>query len=159
MITTLDLIFAVVVDGTQLTSVVVVGSAIPMVFVTFTGAPIVSQVHLAIPGFAQKSREAMMSYLKNVPRTADLSVETIKSNLYPRRSRVRLCDLVAARSPVRPMSFINTKPGPRRWWEGRGDVYFYATEKSRPAKGTHKFFPEVWEQVFAQIKQNGARRT
>ncbi|EER28477.1 hypothetical protein CPC735_063500 [Coccidioides posadasii C735 delta SOWgp] len=104
--------------------------------------------------FAQQSREHMLSYLQNVPRTATLSIETMKFNFYPRRTQVAISDLAPGKSLTRPVSFINTNPQPQPWWRGKDGVHFYTPEANRPAKSTPKFFPEAWERVFAQIKQN-----
>lgn len=126
-----------------------------MFFVSYTAAPFVNHISLALPAFAQQSREHMLSYLKNIPRTATLNIETMKFNFYPRRTQVAISDLFPAKALTRPVSFININPQPRPWWKGQDGVYFFAPEKNRPAKSTPKFFPEAWEQVFAQVKQNG----
>ncbi|KAL1961051.1 hypothetical protein VTO42DRAFT_4939 [Malbranchea cinnamomea] len=141
-----------------MTSAIVVGSAIPMFFVCWTAAPFVTQVFLQLPGFAQASNEAMHSYLKNVPRTATLSIETMMFNFYPCRTKVTVAQLVPASSKTRPVTFMNAVPQETSWWKGKEAIYFYAPEKSRPAKRTVKFFPEVWEQVFAHIKNNKLKR-
>ncbi|WEW59256.1 hypothetical protein PRK78_004725 [Emydomyces testavorans] len=133
---------------------IVVAGAIPMLFVSYTAAPFVNQIYLVLPAFAQQSREHMLSYLKSIPRTALLSIETMKFNFYPRRTQVAISDLVPGRALLRPVSFINSNPQPQPWWRGKDGVYFYAPEKNRPAAPTPKFFPEAWEQVFAQVKQN-----
>ncbi|KMU73328.1 hypothetical protein DIZ76_014010 [Coccidioides immitis] len=133
---------------------IIAAGAFPMLFVSYTAAPFVNLVYLALPAFAQQSREHMLSYLQNVPRTATLSIETMKFNFYPRRTQVAISDLAPGKSLTRPVSFINTNPQPQPWWRGKDGVHFYTPEANRPAKSTPKFFPEAWERVFAQIKQN-----
>ncbi|EEP77887.1 predicted protein [Uncinocarpus reesii 1704] len=134
---------------------IIAAGAIPMLFVSYTAAPLVNLVSLALPAFAQQSRQHMLWDLQNIPRTATLTIETMKFNFYPRRTQVAISDLVPAKSLLRPVSFLNTNPQPQPWWKGGNSVYFYAPEKNRPAKSTLKFFPEVWEEVFSKIKQNG----
>ncbi|KAK2792350.1 hypothetical protein FQN51_001690 [Onygenales sp. PD_10] len=134
---------------------IVVGGSIPMLFVLFTSAPFVNHVYLAIPTIAQQTRQRTQAYLKNVPRNATLNIETMKLNFYPRRTEVSLEDLIPARSKVRPVSFMHTKPQPQPWWKGKSPIYFYAPEKSKHgARATLRYFPEVWEGVFAKIKAN-----
>ncbi|KAM5496070.1 hypothetical protein McaMca56_004740 [Microsporum canis] len=133
---------------------IVVGGAIPMLFVSFTAAPFVNQVYLSLPTFTQQSREHLRAYLNKLPRNATLNVETMKFNFYPKRTLVSISDLVPRSSMLRPVSFMNINPQPRPWWKGKDQVLFFAPEKSRPARSTSNFLPEIWEQVFTQIKNN-----
>ncbi|EGD97234.1 hypothetical protein TESG_04646 [Trichophyton tonsurans CBS 112818] len=135
---------------------IVLGGAIPMLFVSFTAAPFVNQVYLSLPNFTQQSREHLRAYLNKIPRNATLNVETMKFNFYPKRTLVSISDLVPRTSMVRPVSFMNINPQPRPWWKGRDQVLFFAPEKSRPARSTPRFLPEIWEQVFTLIKSNRA---
>ena len=137
-----------------LSHVVVIGGAVPMLFVSYTAAPFVNQVSLFLPSFAQRSREHMLAYLNSIPRTATLSIETMKFNFYPRRTQLSISDLRLAKAITRPVSFENTNPQTLPWWKGKDKIYFFTSEKSRPAKATSKFYPEVWEHVFAHIKNN-----
>ncbi|KAK2809199.1 hypothetical protein FQN50_004035 [Emmonsiellopsis sp. PD_5] len=146
--------------GALLMGTVVVGGSIPMLFVLFTTAPFVNHVYLAIPTIAQQTRQRTQAYLKNVPRDATLNIETMKLNFYPRRTEVSLQDLIPARSRVRPVSFAHTKPEPQPWWKGKSPIHFYAPEKSKHgSRATLKYFPEVWEGVFAKIKANQPPKT
>ena len=124
-----------------------------MLFVTWTAAPFVNQVFLALPA-GVSGFQAILSYLQSAPRTAKLSIETMKFNFYPRRTEVSLSQLIPAKAKTRPVSFMNTKPRSIPWYKGRDNVFFYTPDKSRPAKSTSKFFPEVWKHVFAQIQRN-----
>ncbi|EFQ99808.1 hypothetical protein MGYG_02820 [Nannizzia gypsea CBS 118893] len=135
---------------------IIIGGAIPMLFVSFTAAPFVNQVYLSLPAFTQQSREHLRAYLNKIPRNATLNVETMKFNFYPKRTLVSVSDLVPRTSMVRPVSFMNINPQPRPWWKGKDQVFFFAPEKSRPAKSTARFLPEIWEQVFTLIKSNRA---
>jgi hypothetical protein len=126
-----------------------------MLYAAYMAGPFVLNVYLALPETARVSSEALKVYLANLPLTATLRLETLKFNLYLRRTEVTVRDLVPARSMTRPMSFMYTKPKPAPWYAGFGDrTFFYAPEKSRRAQRTHRFFPEVWDHVFAQIKNN-----
>lgn len=117
-----------------------------MLFVAWTATPFVNQVYLALPSFAQLSKKAMRAYLNNVPRTANVSIETMKFNFYPHYTRASISELVTAKAKTRPVSFRTTKS------------VFFAPEKSRPAKSTSRFFPGAWQQVFKHIKENSSKR-
>ncbi|RHZ72911.1 hypothetical protein CDV55_103626 [Aspergillus turcosus] len=81
---------------------VVVGGALPMLFVAYTSAPFVNFVHLALPVFARRSREQTVQYAKNLPPTATLYINTMKFTTIPRQTEVRLGDLVRDKALLRP---------------------------------------------------------
>jgi hypothetical protein len=139
---------------------VVTATALPLLFVAYTAGPFVFNVYLVLPETARISSEALKLYLANLPPTATLRIETQKFNLHLRRTEATVRDLVPAQSKTRPISFMYTKAKPAPWYDGFGDrTCFYAPEKSGRAQRTHRYFPEVWDQVFAQIKKNGPTRT
>lgn len=131
---------------------VVVGGALPMLFVAYTSAPFVNFVHLALPVFARRSREQTLQYAKNLPPTATLYINTMKFTTIPRQTEVRLGDLVRDKAVLRPVSFRNTNPAPLPWWAGRTLRQFYTAEKSQPGKESSTFYPELWEHVYKQIQ-------
>ncbi|PWY86002.1 hypothetical protein BO70DRAFT_288846 [Aspergillus heteromorphus CBS 117.55] len=130
-------------------------STIPMIFVMYTSAPFVNFIHIALPVFARRSRETALEYAKNLPPTATLYINTMKVTTVPKLTEVRLGDLVASKSLLRPVSFANKNPVPRPWWKGRTLSQFYAAGKSHQGKQASGFFPEVWEHVYKQIQSNG----
>ncbi|KLJ05425.1 hypothetical protein EMPG_11099 [Blastomyces silverae] len=135
---------------------VVIGGSIPMLFVLYTTAPFVNLIYLRLPHAARQTRQRTQFYLKDVPQNAVLSLETMKFNFYFRKTEVALSDLTLGRSTLRPVNIINTNPTPQQWWKGN-NTYFYAPVKTRlSSKPTSKYFPEIWEGVFAKIKQNTA---
>ncbi|KKA22579.1 hypothetical protein T310_3370 [Rasamsonia emersonii CBS 393.64] len=133
---------------------IVVGGALPLLFVAYTSAPFVNYIHLALPVAARRSREQAIQYAKNLPPYATLYINTMKFTTIPRQTEVRLADLVPDRTWSRPVSFRNQNPVPLPWWQGRTLTQFYTTEKSKPARGTSTFYPEVWEHVYKQIQNN-----
>ncbi|KAG5287763.1 hypothetical protein I7I50_12051 [Histoplasma capsulatum G186AR] len=137
-----------------ITPAIVIGGSIPMLFVLYTTAPFVNLIYLKLPHAARQTRQRTQFYLKDVPQNATLDIETMKLNFYFRSTQVALSDLVLGRSAFRPVNLISTKPGPQSWWKGN-NIYFYAPVKTRlSSKPTSKYFPEVWEGVFAKIKEN-----
>ncbi|EIT78357.1 hypothetical protein AO1008_09157 [Aspergillus oryzae 100-8] len=133
---------------------VVVGGALPMLFVSYTSAPFVNFVHLALPAFARRSKEHTVQYAKNLPPTATLYINTMKFTTIPRQTEVRLGDLVPDKAIFRPVSFRNKNPAPLPWWAGKTLRQFYAAEKSQPGRESTTFYPELWEHVYKQIQKN-----
>jgi hypothetical protein len=78
----------------------------------------------------------------------------MKFTTIPRRTEVRLADLVPDKDLLRPVTFRNQNPVPLPWWQGRTLTQFYASERTRALRGTSKFYPEVWEHVYKQIQEN-----
>ncbi|PYH93557.1 hypothetical protein BO71DRAFT_327481 [Aspergillus ellipticus CBS 707.79] len=130
-------------------------STIPLIFVMYTSAPYVNFIHLALPVFARRSRETALEYVKNLPPTATLYINTMKVTTIPKLTEVRLGDLVMDKARLRPVSFANKNPVPRPWWKGRALSQFYADGQSKPGKQATGFFPEAWEHVYKQIQSNG----
>lgn len=133
---------------------IVVGGALPLVFVAYTSAPFVNYIHLALPVAARRSREQALQYAKNLPPIATLYINTMKFTTIPRQTEVRLADLVPDKSFLRPVSFRNKNPAPLPWWKGKTIRQFYTAEKSKPARASSTFYPELWEHVYKQIQNN-----
>ena len=133
---------------------VIVGGALPLLFVSYTSAPYVNFIHLALPFFARRSREQAIQYAKNLPPTATLYINTMKFTTIPRQTEARFKDLVADKATIRPVSFRNQEPAPRRWWQWRTQQHFYTGEKSKPGRESPTFYPELWEYVYQQIRRS-----
>lgn len=123
-----------------------------MLFVAYTSAPYVNFVHLTLPAFARRSREAAMQYAKDLPPTATLHLNTMRFNTIPRQTAVRFGDLVADKQALRPVSFRNLNPAPRPWWMGRSPTQFYTAEKSHVGRDSSAFYPELWQQIYPKIQ-------
>ena len=124
-----------------------------MLFVSYTAAPYVNFIHLALPAFARKSREAAVQYAKDLPPTAVLYLTSMRFNTIPRQTAVRLGDLVPLTDPLRPVTFQNLNPSPQRWWQGRAPTQFYTGTHSKPGRQTSAFFPELWNGIYQQIQK------
>lgn len=133
--------------------IVIVTGALPMLFVSYTAAPYVNFIHLALPAFARKSREAAVQYAKDLPPTAVLYLTNMRFNTIPRQTAVRIGDLIPVKDTVRPVTFENLKPTPQRWWQGKAPTKFYADAKSKPGRQTSAFFPELWNGIYQQIQK------
>lgn len=132
-----------------------IGSALPLIFVSYTAAPYVNFVHLELPIFARRSRLEAVQYAKSLPPTAKLSINTTGPSLVPRQTEVRLKDLVPDRSLLRPVSFRNRNPVPLSWWQGRTLQQFYTADKVKAGEASAKYYPSLWEHVYQQIQSQG----
>lgn len=137
----------------------VVGGAMPMLFVAYTSAPYVNFVHLALPAFARRSREAALHYAKDLPPTATLYLNTMRFNTIPRTIPVRVGDLAADKHAFRPVSFVNTNPTPRPWWMGKHPTQFYTSDRSQPGRQSLAFYPEVWPGIYQRIQGRPTKRS
>ncbi|KAJ9489578.1 hypothetical protein VN97_g3662 [Penicillium thymicola] len=135
------------------TPAVIAAGALPMIFVSYTAAPYVNFIHLALPAFARKSREAAVQYAKDLPPTAVLYLTSMRFNTIPRQTTVRLGDLVPFKDALRPVTFQNLNPSPQRWWQGRAPTQFYTGTHSKPGRQTSAFFPELWNGIYQQIQK------
>ncbi|KAJ5632423.1 hypothetical protein N7490_008762 [Penicillium lividum] len=135
-----------------ITPLVIAGGAMPMLFVAFTSAPYVNFVHLALPAFARRSREAAVHYAKDLPPTAMLYLNTMRFNTIPRTIPVRVGDLIADKHLLRPVAFRNTKPIERPWWMGKHPTQFYTGDHSQAGRQSSAFYPEVWPSIFQRIQ-------
>ena len=129
-----------------------------MLFVAYTASPFVNYIHLAIPSSARRSREEILRYAKNLPPTATLYINTMKFTTIPRRTEVRLADLIPGKATARPVNITNINPQKQAWWKGSTISNFYASEKSKFTKTTSTFYPEVWRHVYGNIRKNGSAR-
>lgn len=129
-----------------------------MLFVAYTATPFVNYVHLALPAYARRSREEILKYAKDLPPTSTLYINTMKFTTIPRRTEVRLSDLTPGKASLRPVNLINTNPQKQAWWKGKSMTDFYVSEKSKTTKATSRFYPEVWEYVYGNIRKRAPSR-
>ncbi|KGO75680.1 hypothetical protein PITC_030320 [Penicillium italicum] len=139
------------------TPAVIAAGALPMLFVSYTAAPYVNFIHLALPAFARKSWEAAVQYAKDLPPTAVLYLTSMRFNTIPRQTTARLGDLVPIKDTLRPVTFQNLNPSPQRWWQGRAPTQFYTGTHSKPGRQTSAFFPEIWNGIYQQIQKAKSR--
>ncbi|KAN0069692.1 hypothetical protein V8E54_011998 [Elaphomyces granulatus] len=137
---------------------VIIGGALPLLFISYTAAPFVNYIHLALPVFTRRSREQALHYARNLPPNATLFINTMKFTTIPRQTEVRLSDLVPDKAYLRPVTFRNRNPTPLPWWQGRAVRQFYTAEKSKPATATSTFYPDLWEHVYKRILDNSQHK-
>ena len=132
--------------------IVTMAGAVPLLFVSYTTAPFVNFVHMALPVFARRSREQVTQYAKNLPPSATLYINTMKFTTIPRQTEVRLGDLVPDRAALRPVSFRNKNPALPPWWKLKTQDQFYTREGSKPARQSSTVYTDLWEDIYRQIR-------
>lgn len=133
-----------------------------MLYVAYTAAPFVNFVYLVLPPFARRSRDHAVQYARNLPPQAVLHIQTMRYNLVPRLTVVRVGDLVPAEGRFRPVSFRLQNAAARPWWQGRMLTQFYAADKSQAsmaaapaAPPSSTYYPGLWDSVYSQIQKPG----
>ena len=122
-----------------------------MLFVLPATAPYVMYVHLRIPHFARRSREALLRWAENVPLETEVDMTTMRAYGKLRVSRLPIKDLRQTRSwtSVANLTRIPSAPpgntATRRWWMLNPARSFYVgVERSRPEFA-------VWQQVLKKV--------
>lgn len=134
--------------------IAVFGGAVPMLFVAYTTAPLVFYIHLRLPLFARRSRDALMRYSKNLPANARIELTTMKFSSRRRVTSVRVSELKPMRAWLSVANLVRKPPSStfvpsRAWWMGKPPRKFYVgTERGRSReKG-------VWANILSHIKQS-----
>lgn len=123
-----------------------------MVVVLYTTAPFVAYVHLRIPPFARRSKEALLRWASRIPRDTELDLTTMRAYGKLRVSRLLIKDLrhtiswtsIANFSRVIPTSLdVSTE---RRWWMLKPMREFHVGSERRTVRET-----SVWQDVLKKI--------
>ncbi|KAI9831391.1 MAG: hypothetical protein M1826_003564 [Phylliscum demangeonii] len=141
---------------------------IPLVFVTYTTAPYVTQVHVRLPLFARRSRDILDRYTRALPPDAELELTTLRLSGRLRATRVKVREMYVARGPLGIANLARRAP-PRKtmpdwsrwrewsWWRDRWAVInpppsrFYVDPNGRGLTRE----PGIWENVMGCIRRNG----
>ena len=141
---------------------VLVGGAIPLLFVSYTTAPFVSYVHIRLPIFARQSHEHLMRWSRNITSSTEVDLTTMRLYGLPRVTRVPLAELqernrkfldVAnlVRLPSKPPSSEK-----RPWWMGREMTRFFVSKEQKTGDES-AIWPKVLEAIRRQ-SNNASRR-
>jgi hypothetical protein len=103
-----------------------------LVFLTLS-SPFVCYMHLRLPAFARQSRELLVRYSKNLPKTAEVDITTMNLIGRPRVSRIKLSELHPHKQSIfngyanyaRDTTEVNAK---RPWWMGKAVRLFSIPE-------------------------------
>jgi hypothetical protein len=123
-----------------------------MFIVMYTTAPFVAYVHLRIPSFARRSKEALLRWASRIPGDTELDLTTMRAYGKLRVSRLLVKDLrhtsswtsIANFSRVLPASLdVSTK---RRWWMLKPMRSFYVGSERQTVREI-----SVWQEVMTKI--------
>ena len=139
---------------------VIIGGAIPMVFVTYTTAPFVSYARIRLPSFARRSREQLARWISKIPQNTEVYLTTMRFSGRGRVTRMLLSDLkqTKARLGVANLARI---PGAAeeshgRWWRPKEPRFFYiASESAKRGNSkvwqTSEWQKSMWQHVLKRI--------
>jgi len=126
--------------------------ALPMLIVIYTTAPFVAYVHVRVPSFARRSKEALLRWASRIPGDTELDLTTMRAYGKLRVSRLLIKDLrhtsswtsLANLSRVLPASLdVSTK---RQWWMLKPMRRFYVGSERRTVREI-----SVWQEVLKKI--------
>lgn len=126
-----------------------------MLIVMYTTAPFVAYVHLRIPSFARRSKEALLRWASRIPGDTELDLTTMRAYGKLRVSRLLVKDLrhtsswtsIANFSRVLPASpDVSTK---RRWWMLKPMRGFYVGSERRTVRES-----SIWQEVMTRIPKD-----
>ncbi|KAF2501870.1 hypothetical protein BU16DRAFT_211265 [Lophium mytilinum] len=138
-----------------------------MIVLGYGTAPFVNSILLRLPQTARRSRDAMIRYVQNLPKDAELEIVTARLLGFKKTNSVRLSEMHVL--PPRRFGFANLEHVVPAWqrkieaerplWKKVGSLLgetrnkFYV--KGDKASSKRSRAPGVWELVFKQIQQNG----
>ncbi|KAF2797087.1 hypothetical protein K505DRAFT_334629 [Melanomma pulvis-pyrius CBS 109.77] len=140
-------------------------AAVPMAAMSYLTAPFVQRVAMEIPEHARRSRDALMSFSRNIPRTTRLEFTTLRAFPFKRNTGMVLSELRAL--PPQKGRFANielpktkewrqrqkSKPIHLRFWEVLAEPRFKFYVKEGRSYTIKTGVPGVWENVALAIQQ------
>jgi hypothetical protein len=139
---------------TMLTNVntqVCVAGFIPITFVAYTTAPLVSFLHMYIPAVARVSRTNLERFVKSLPPTARLEVTTLSLIGKPRVSYLEAKDLFPSRARLGVANFSRdtAAENARRKW------YMYRAVGDFSLQGGNRGVKEgwIWDELRRRVER------
>lgn len=135
---------------------VIVGSAIPLVLVSFMTAPFVADVFIRLPDWARKSRDSLKTFARRMPPDTRLDFQKIGFLPFPRTRGMQLSEL---RTLSSSMALANLEHVPHAnagkhtpaWLRlARGYLYL----RPKPSHWQKTPAPDVWPLVLDHIQRN-----
>lgn len=121
-------------------AVAIAVGAIPMLVVGYITAPYVAYVHVKAPHFARGSREALVTWARNIPGKTEIDLTTMRVYGRLRVTRMTIDDLKHTRSWLN-IANITRKPvsspsrAKARWWTPRPIHHFYVGPERTDRRG------------------------
>lgn len=141
---------------------VIIGGAIPMIFVTYTSMPFVSYVRIKLPAFARRSKDQLIQWVQNVPSTTEIDLMTMWFSGRPRVSHMLVSDLreTKARLGIANLARVSssTANASRPWWMGKEPHIFYVadngTKSQKPPRSeTIALRQLMWHHIMERIRK------
>ncbi|KAK4986445.1 hypothetical protein LTR66_007868 [Elasticomyces elasticus] len=144
-------------------AILVIGGMVPMFVTAFVSAPYVNSIHLEIPGYARRSKEALYRFASNMPPDTRLELSALRwTRLIPRASKISELRLLPGKmgqlaNLERVPEKIAQRKLPSRWrwllrhWRGK---YYVGNAKNG---GRNSRAPGIWEMVMEQVARRSGR--
>ncbi|MCJ1405303.1 hypothetical protein MMC11_008530 [Xylographa trunciseda] len=132
---------------------IVVGGAIPLLFVGYTTKPFVNYVHIRLPIFARQSQEHLLRWSKTIAPDTEIDMTTMRFFGLPRVSRMQVADLRETKRSTLSVANLARVPAQsdsakkRPWWAGKEVMRFYIGHNER--KGSES---AIWPSVLEAIR-------
>ncbi|MCJ1292472.1 hypothetical protein MMC34_004023 [Xylographa carneopallida] len=132
---------------------VIVGGAIPLLFVGYTTKPFVNYVHIRLPLFARQSHEHLLKWSKNIAPETEIDMTTMRLYGLPRVSRMQVADLHERKrsalgvANLARVSVRSDSAEKRPWWAGREVTRFFVGPPQREGRE-----PAIWLSVLEAIR-------
>ena len=140
-------------EPTWMAPIVVAGGTIPLLVTTFTVAPLVIYVHLALPLWARTSAPRLRRFAEALPSSATMDVTTLRW-IWPRVTRLQASELRFHRGEI--LGAMTLRRGvphkimeDRSWWMWRPLRKFYVAGKS----GGQMPEKELWPSILSCISK------
>ncbi|KAI9882205.1 MAG: hypothetical protein M1823_006051 [Watsoniomyces obsoletus] len=156
-------------------SAVLLGGALPMIFVAYTTSPFVVYVHLRLPFYARRSHDILTRFSRTLAPTTELDITTMRFTGWSGITRVQLGELRPARKrlgvanltrvlplnnppPVGTLSSSakSATPNPATknpWWRKQRNDFYVGNPKLGKSKMIRA--SAIWENILAAIHKNG----
>ena len=128
-----------------------------MLYVRFSAKPFVSFVHIKLPLYARRSKEALFKWAQDIPSKAQVDMTTMRFYGGPRVSRMSVGELrqtsswLSAANLSRDLPSVSA-PARRSWWLTKPLLKFYVGEER-----VGKREVSIWQQVLKQIPKDSTR--
>jgi hypothetical protein len=145
--------FIILCHDTNKLNPVCAAGLIPITFVAYTTAPLVSFMHMHLPAVARTSRHNLERFVRSLPPTTRLEATTLSLIAKPRVSYFEAKDLFPARGRFGVVNFARdtlVENMKRKWYMYRAVGQFSLQGGNRGVKEGW-----VWDELKRRVERNG----
>lgn len=137
--------------GWPLTSAILVGGAVPMVFVGYITSPFVTYIHMRLPIYARRSKDILIRFVRTLSPEAELDVTTMTYFGMPGITRLKAGELRPAKKRFGVVNFVRVPPPSHKpaWW--RKDVRDFFVGPGQIGGRIREM--DVWDEILNAIKR------